>query len=86
MYIVHLLHTHIVFLLINAKCEFMEKPFSQIFLISFAEKSVICAVEPYKLPVQKDKYTSYLVWPVDFPQPLHLFDIQILVKTKSDQK
>ena len=66
MYIVHLLHTHIVFLLINAKCEFMDL-FSQIFLTSFAAKSVICAVEQYKLPVQKDKYTSYLVWPVDFP-------------------
>ena len=67
------------------KCEFMEKPFSQIFLISFAAKSVICAVEPYKLPLQKDKYTSYLVWPVNFPLP-HLFHIQILVKPKSDQK
>ena len=67
------------------KYEFIEKLFSQIFLISFAAKSVLCAVEQYKLAVQKDKYTSYLVWPVNFPQP-HLFDLQILVKTKSDQK
>ena len=65
------------------KYEFIEKLFSQIFLISFAAKSVLCAVE--RRPVQKDKYTSYLVWPVNFPLA-HLFDIQILVKTKSDQK
>lgn len=35
------------------KCEFIEKPFSQIFLISFAAKSVLCAVEQYKLACSK---------------------------------